>query len=140
MRFSQANEDSQGPANHQPAPSEQTQAPRSLKFTKKLRLRNTAEYQRVAKTGRRVSGTSISLTYISTDKGYPRLGVTVPRRFGKAPVRNRFKRLCKEAFRTLAPKLSLDIHIAPKVGAPLPTLISIQEDLLYAESTAKKGR
>ena len=139
MRISQANEDSQGPANHQPAPSDQAQAPRSLKFTRKLRLRKTAEYQYVAKKGRRLSGKSVSMTYASNDKGYPRLGVTVPRRFGKAPVRNRFKRLCREAFRTLASKLSLDIHIAPKGGAPFPTFASIQDDLRYAESTAKKG-
>ncbi len=140
MRISQANEDSQGPADHQPAPSDQTQAPRPLKFTKKLRLRKTAEYQHVAKAGRRVSGASVIMTLASTDKPYPRLGVTVSRRYGKAPVRNRFKRLCREAFRTLAPKLSLDIHIAPRGGAPLPTLASIKEDLLNAEQSAKKGR
>lgn len=140
MRISQANEDSQRPANHQPPPPNQTQAPRSLRFTKKSRLRKPGDYQHLARIGRRFGGKSVSLTTAPSENNWPRLGITVTRKFGPAPVRNRFKRLCREAFRTLAPTLSQDFHITPKKEAPLPTLASIQEDLIDAEQSAKKSR
>jgi ribonuclease P protein component len=48
-----------------------------------------------------------------------RLGITVPKKTGNAPVRNRWKRWIREAFRTLQAELprGLDIIVRPKRDA-----------------------
>jgi ribonuclease P protein component len=61
-----------------------------------------------------------------------RLGITVTRRFGEANVRNRFKRLIREAFRLVQHDIprGLDLNVRPRTGAETATLKEIQEELL----------
>lgn len=51
----------------------------------------------------------------------PRLGVTIPRRTGVAVIRNRWKRLIRESFRTQRGELPVhyDFVVRPKLGARL---------------------
>jgi ribonuclease P protein component len=114
MGISQKNEDWQRPADHQPAAPTRTQAPERLRFPKSARLLKNYHYQRVVKAGKHFIGQFVIIDY---RKGYDcaKLGITVSRRFGKAHLRNRFKRVVREAFRLLRPELlMLEIHISPR--------------------------
>ena len=53
------------------------------------------------------------------DDGPPRLGVTIPKRTGNAPTRNRWKRWIRESFRRRQFDLprGFDIVVRPKKGA-----------------------
>lgn len=61
---------------------------------------------------------------------YRRLGLTVSKRFGNALLRNRFKRLVREAFRLTQYLLppGLIIHVTPRQNIPMPSFQEILED------------
>ena len=66
---------------------------------KKLRLRKRGQFLRLQRVGRRVYTTHL-IAYIAPNKGRAtRLGLTVSKKVGKAYLRNRIKRILREAFR-----------------------------------------
>ena len=68
-------------------------------FPKRLRLRKRGQFLRVQRIGRRVY-TPHLIAYISPNNGRAtRLGITVSKKVGKAYLRNRVKRILREAFR-----------------------------------------
>lgn len=68
-------------------------------FPKRLRLRKRRQFLAVQRRGRRL-GTEHFLVFARPNGGGPtRLGITVSKKVGKAVLRNRVKRLVREAFR-----------------------------------------
>ena len=68
-------------------------------------------------------------------EGPARLGITVTRRFGNAPQRNRFKRLVREAFRKRQHDFPpMDLVVRPRSAALNATLEQIEKDLRLAEA------
>ncbi len=65
---------------------------------KRLRLRRRPEYLAVQRSSHRVV-TPHFIVYGRRTGGPTRIGITVSRKVGKAVVRNRIKRLVREAFR-----------------------------------------
>ena len=68
-------------------------------FGKKYRLGRNSEFKAVINNGLRISGEFFTLYLAENSLDIPRLGVSVGKGCGKAAVRNRIKRLFREAFR-----------------------------------------
>ena len=68
-------------------------------FPKKKRLTSNSQFRAVMTNGRRRSNGVLTLYIAQNDLEYPRLGVSVGKSSGNAVVRNRIKRLIREAFR-----------------------------------------
>jgi ribonuclease P protein component len=73
--------------------------PKRLAFPKSSRLASNRQFKAVLDGGRRAGDGLLTLYAAPNDAGRPRLGISVGRSSGKAVVRNRLKRLVREAFR-----------------------------------------
>jgi ribonuclease P protein component len=97
------------------------QSPRQdLSFPRACRIVRREEFDHVRTHGLRRSEPGMTLWLLASERETPRLGVIVGRKTGSAPARNRAKRVLREAFRTLRPRLAnLDIVAQPRPGARL---------------------
>ena len=68
-------------------------------FPKEKRLVSNRQFKAVLARGLRLSNGLLTLYMAENNCGYPRLGVSVSKSCGNAVVRNRLKRLLREAFR-----------------------------------------
>ena len=113
--------------------------PLSQQFPRALRLRRGAEFQRVYR--RRCSaGDGRLVVHACENSGdHPRLGLSVSRKVGGAVVRNRWKRLLREAFRLSRGELpaGVDLVIVPKVGDP-PRLDDLRRTLVQLAGRAAR--
>jgi ribonuclease P protein component len=95
----------------------------SEEFRAAQRLRTSRQFEAVYSRGARVHSSTLVLYGLLNNLGYPRLGVTVSRKIGKAVVRNRVKRRIREIFRTRlqASRSGIDLVVnakRPIVAAP----------------------
>ena len=72
---------------------------RCFSFPKSKRLVRSRQFKDVLDRGLRISDRVLTLYMAQNDCGYPRLGVSVGKFWGNAVMRNRLKRLLREAFR-----------------------------------------
>ena len=95
--------------------------PGGNRFPRTARLPRKSDFDRVMKGGLRLVDERVVVWIARNESGTTRLGLTVGRRHGNAPRRNRLKRILREAFRTTRPDLpaGLDIVCTPKVGVSL---------------------
>jgi ribonuclease P protein component len=95
------------------------------------RLRSHAQFVLAQANGRRMQGRYfLFLVYDRSDEALARLGIVASRKLGAAPLRNRIKRLCREAFR-LAPELlpaGLDVVVIPRRQAAELGLSAVAAD------------
>ena len=156
LRLSLPHEDGRGPQGHQSPPPRRTQSPGSLssaltseglpyqaassnsmtppcltgRFPKLLKLRKRSEFQRVQKQGQRLVGQYICIDWKRSSLSLTRLGITASKRFGAAHERNRFKRLVREAFRTLHSEFppSIDLNVSPRQFAKNANLLEVRKE------------
>ena len=101
------------------------------RFLTHYRIRRNADFQRAFR--RRVSVADQCIVVFGHPSGlpHPRLGLSVSRKVGGAVVRNRWKRLLREAFRLTRPQLptGIDLIVIPRAGTE-PTLAALMESLV----------
>ncbi len=88
---------------------------------KRYRLTKRGDIDRVFRIGRRKTDGRITLVAAPNGLAWSRAGVGVSKRHGGAVRRNRVKRLCREAFRTIREELpaGMDYMVIPRAGVEL---------------------
>jgi len=101
------------------------------RFLKHYHVRRDADFQRAYR--RRLVASDANLVVYGYENGlpHPRLGLSVSRKVGNAVVRNRWKRLIREAFRLTRPELAegLDLIVIPRPDQQ-PALEPLKESLV----------
>ncbi|HEX5104624.1 MAG TPA: ribonuclease P protein component [Pirellulaceae bacterium] len=100
------------------------------RFGNEYRLRKAAEFDRVYKARVFAADDVLVVNGVASDLPHCRLGLSVSRKVGGAVVRNRWKRLIREAFRTSKENLpaGIDLVVRPQKGAE-PELAAIRRSL-----------
>jgi len=106
--------------------------PVDQRFPKRSRLRKRAEYLAVQGQGRSVNSRAFVGLFLPRAAKPTRLGITTTRRMGNAVVRNRTRRLVREAYRRGILELPSGVDlvvIAKRRAADLPS-DAIYDDLM----------
>lgn len=69
-----------------------------------FRLKKSYQFNYVYRKGKTVSDDFLILHYAKNNTGKPKVGLSVPRKYGKAAARNLFKRRMRSAFAELLPE------------------------------------
>ena len=110
--------------------------PQDHSFGKKWRLLRRREFLAVQGRGVKVQTRGFLLLFLPNDLGRPRIGITVSKKVGNAVVRNRIRRLLREAFRQNKDWFppSHDCVIVARREAAGTTWRDVLEDLRSARS------
>lgn len=100
------------------------------RFPKSRRLLRRGEFQQVFKEGRVRKDARLVAYLLPVAAAETRMGIVVGRGFRGSVVRNRIKRLIREAFRTVRTELAAghDVILLPRQGATF-TLAGLQESV-----------
>jgi len=99
-------------------------------FPRAMRLRKRDEFACVYNMGKHAADQVLVVQGCRNHERHPRLGLAVSRRVGNAVVRNRWKRLIREAFRLDQSNLPpLDLVVRPRRGA-VPNAAAIRVSLV----------
>jgi ribonuclease P protein component len=113
-----------------PAAAPETQP--SFRFDKARKIKRTVDFQLVYRARIRVYNERLTVCCRPTDPNEPsRLGLSVSKKVGKAFVRNRWKRLLREAFRLSRRELptGFDFIVIPTRQETVPSLEVLTDDL-----------
>jgi ribonuclease P protein component len=117
-----------------------SQTARPLTFPQTHRMKTPAEFERCYARKRSASDGVLIVYAGENDLPHPRLGCSVSRKVGNAVVRNRYKRLYREAFRLSQHELpaGVDLILIPRPG-PAPALEVVRASLVkLAQQAARK--
>jgi ribonuclease P protein component len=104
---------------------------RELRFRHEDHIRSNKDFRRAYQLRCTASDDRLLVFASPTGLAHPRLGLSVSRKVGPAVVRNRWKRILREAFRLNRRKLpaGVDLVVIPRPDAA-PTLEGLQESLV----------
>ena len=108
-------------------------------FPQSRRLKTPAEFERCYARKRSASDGVLIVYACENGLAHPRLGCSVSKKVGGAVVRNRYKRLFREAFRLGQHELppGVDLVVIPRPG-PEPTQEAVRASLLKLAAQAAK--
>lgn len=106
-------------------------SPREFTFPKSRRLLQRRDFARVGNRGKKLAGKFLYIDLLETTIHTGRLGITVTKRFGDSPERNRFKRIVREAYRLAQKRLpeGYDLIVKPRPYAKNASMQDIQGEL-----------
>ena len=89
------------------------------RFPKSVRLVSQLDFDRVFHEGVVASDSVLVIHAVRGKQTWTRIGLSVSKRVGNSPIRNRWKRLIREAFRRqkMELPLAIDMVVRPKRGA-----------------------
>jgi ribonuclease P protein component len=105
-------------------------AARLYTFPKSHRLGGRVAFAAVFDAKVRESRGPLNAYALPNDLGHPRLGISISRRVGTAPKRNRIKRLLRESFRLMQHDLPRGYDFVIVVRPHTPLLLSEYQKLL----------
>ncbi|MBF5050476.1 Ribonuclease P protein component [Candidatus Clavichlamydia salmonicola] len=112
-----------------------TSCSKSFSFPKSARLLSSHRFRQVSKYGIRRTGSVLHMSILTGKIRQNKLGITVSKKFGKATKRNYFKRVVREAFRSMYKDIFpfCFINVAPRLpkGEKL-SLEKAKADIQYA--------
>ncbi len=111
-------------------------------FGKRQRVLSGADFTRTLRKGTSAADDTLVVYALKkSDDAITRLGVTIPRKAGGAVVRNRWKRLIREAYRTQQDQVpaGFDYVIRPRKGAE-PVAQQVRRSLLVLARKATRGK
>ncbi len=105
---------------------------RTEKFPKTARLRKRPQFLKLSRIGKKVHSSDFIVISKSTGNPESRLGITVSAKVGNAVVRNRIKRLVREAFRRLRHELvpGVDVLVIAKKARKTVSLRQVEEEIV----------
>jgi ribonuclease P protein component len=115
--------------------------PRPHGFSRDERIKRTADFDRAFRQGTRARGKLVSVAHCPNGLDRARLGVALPRGWGKAAARNRAKRLIREAFRTHKDELpsGIDLVVVPNASWQEPRPDEIAAELVRLVRRSPEG-
>lgn len=113
----------------------------SFSFPAGRRLKRRTDFNAVFENAKVVSDSTLVLHVVRRNAQSTRIGLSISKRVGSAPVRNRWKRLIREAFRLNQAVLppGLDIVARPRKGAT-PDFHRVESSLLKLSQRAARDR
>ncbi len=110
-----------------------------LTFPQTHRMKTPAEFERCYARKRSTSDAVLVVYACENGLPHPRLGCSVSKKIGGAVVRNRYKRLFREAFRLMQHQLptGIDLILIPRVGEE-PSQDTVKESLVKLARQASR--
>lgn len=110
-----------------------------LNFPQSRRIKTPAEFERCYARKKSASDSVLVVYACENQLPHPRLGCSVSKKVGGAVVRNRFKRLFREAFRLTQHELpaGIDLVLIPRAGQE-PILDAVKESLVKLARQASR--